>query len=45
MEGPIEFLQGIATDTKYFVGSTVSGAAGALSKVAEATRFSDDNIR
>jgi vacuolar protein sorting-associated protein 13A/C len=33
MEGPIEFIEGIATGTKYFVGSVVGGAAGALSKV------------
>jgi len=37
MEGPIEFLEEIATGTKYFVGSIVVGAAGALSKVTEAT--------
>ncbi|CAF0900458.1 unnamed protein product [Adineta steineri] len=37
MEGPIEFLEGIATGTKYFVGSVVGGAAGALSKVTQAT--------
>ncbi|UJR24151.1 hypothetical protein I4U23_027117 [Adineta vaga] len=36
MEGPMEFLEGIATGTKYFVGSVVGGAAGALSKVTEA---------
>ncbi|CAF1173038.1 unnamed protein product [Adineta ricciae] len=37
MEGPVEFLEGIATGTKYFVGSVIGGAAGALSKVTEAT--------
>jgi vacuolar protein sorting-associated protein 13A/C len=37
MEGPIEFLEGIATGTKNLVGSVVDGAAGALSKVTQAT--------
>ena len=37
MEGPVEFLEGIATGTKYLVGSVVGGAAGALSKVTQAT--------
>ena len=37
MEGPVEFLEGIATGTKTLVGSVVGGAAGALSKVTEAT--------
>jgi hypothetical protein len=36
MEGPIEFLEGIATGTKYLVGSVVGGTAGALSKVTGA---------
>jgi vacuolar protein sorting-associated protein 13A/C len=35
MEGPVEFLEGIATGTKYLLGSVVGGAAGALSKVTE----------
>ncbi len=37
MEGPVEFLEGIATGTKTLVGSVVGGAAGALSKVTGAT--------
>jgi len=37
MEGPIEFFEGIATGTKYFVGSIIGGAAGAISKVTQAT--------
>jgi vacuolar protein sorting-associated protein 13A/C len=36
-EGPVQFLQGIATGTKTLVGSVVGGAAGALSKVTGAT--------
>jgi hypothetical protein len=31
MEGPIEFLEGIATGTRNLFGSVVGGAAGALS--------------
>jgi len=37
MEGPIEFFEGIATGTKYFVGSIIGGAAGAISKVTQST--------
>jgi hypothetical protein len=37
MEGPVEFLEGIATGTKSLVGSVVGGAADAISKVTEAT--------
>ncbi|CAF4893614.1 unnamed protein product, partial [Rotaria sp. Silwood1] len=36
MEGPIEFIEGIATGSKYLLGSVVGGAAGAVSKVTEA---------
>jgi gas vesicle protein len=36
MEGPIEFVEGIATGTKFLLGSVVGGAAGALSKVTGA---------
>jgi vacuolar protein sorting-associated protein 13A/C len=36
MEGPVEFLEGIATGTRNLVGSVVGGAAGALSKVTQA---------
>jgi hypothetical protein len=36
MEGPVEFIEGIATGTKYLLGSVVGGAAGALSKVSGA---------
>lgn len=38
MEGPIEFIEGIATGTKDFLGSVVGGAGGALSKVTGNTR-------
>ena len=37
MEGPIEFIEGIATGTRYLLGSVVGGAAGALSKVTQVT--------
>ncbi|CAF2913787.1 unnamed protein product, partial [Rotaria sp. Silwood2] len=36
MEGPIEFIEGIATGSRYLLGSVVGGAAGAVSKVTEA---------
>jgi vacuolar protein sorting-associated protein 13A/C len=36
MEGPIEFIEGIATGTKFLLGSVVGGAAGALEKVTGA---------
>jgi vacuolar protein sorting-associated protein 13A/C len=36
MEGPIEFIEGIATGTRYLLGSVVGGAAGALQKVSGA---------
>jgi hypothetical protein len=36
MEGPIEFLEGIASGTEHLVGSVVGGAAGALSKITGA---------
>ncbi len=36
MEGPIEFIEGIATGTEYLVGSVVGGAAGAISKITGA---------
>ncbi|CAF1173188.1 unnamed protein product [Rotaria sp. Silwood1] len=32
MERPVEFIEGIATGTKYLVGSIVGGVAEALSK-------------
>ncbi|CAF1457744.1 unnamed protein product, partial [Rotaria sp. Silwood1] len=37
MEGPIEFIEGIATGSRYLLGSVVGGTAGAVSKVTEAT--------
>ncbi|CAF1457697.1 unnamed protein product, partial [Rotaria sp. Silwood1] len=37
MEGPIEFIEGIATGSRYLFGSVVGGTAGAVSKVTEAT--------
>ena len=36
MEGPVQFISGIATGTRNLVGSVVGGAAGALSKVTGA---------
>jgi hypothetical protein len=36
MEGPIEFLEGIATGTEYLLGSVVGGTAGAISKISGA---------
>jgi hypothetical protein len=36
MEGPIEFIEGIATGTEHLVGSVVGGAAGAISKITGA---------
>jgi len=36
MEGPIEFLEGIATGTEHLVGSVVGGTAGAISKISGA---------
>ncbi|CAF4167690.1 unnamed protein product, partial [Rotaria sordida] len=33
MEGPIEFIEGIASGTRHLVGSVIGGAAGAVSKV------------
>ena len=34
MEGPMEFLQGIAKGSRFLFGSVVGGAAGALAKVS-----------
>ncbi|CAF4266353.1 unnamed protein product, partial [Rotaria sordida] len=36
MEGPVEFIEGIATGGRYLLGSVVGGAASAVSKVTEA---------
>jgi len=36
MEGPIEFIEGLATGTQYLVGSVVGGTAGAMSKITGA---------
>ncbi|CAF3740023.1 unnamed protein product, partial [Rotaria sordida] len=33
MEGPIEFIEGIASGTRHLVGSAIGGAAGAVSKI------------
>ena len=33
MEGPIQFIEGIATGARQLVGSAVGGAAGAVSKI------------
>jgi len=33
MEGPIEFIEGVAVGARNLVGSTVGGAAGAVSKI------------
>jgi hypothetical protein len=33
MEGPIEFLEGVATGTQDLLDSVIDGAAGALSKI------------
>ena len=33
MEGPMEFLQGIAKGSRHLVGSVIGGAAGAVAKV------------
>jgi hypothetical protein len=37
MKGSIEFIEGLATGTKYLLGSVVGDAVGALSKVNKAT--------
>jgi vacuolar protein sorting-associated protein 13A/C len=34
MEGPVEFIEGIASGTENLVGSAVGGAAGAVSKIS-----------
>jgi hypothetical protein len=36
MEGPIEFIEGIAVGTRNLVGSAVGGAAGAVAKISGA---------
>jgi vacuolar protein sorting-associated protein 13A/C len=35
MEGPLEFVQGIASGTEHLLGSAVGGAAGAVSKITD----------
>ena len=51
MEGPVEFVAGIATGTRNLLGSVIGGAAGALSKVTQtaskglATLTLDDNYQ
>ncbi|CAF1065734.1 unnamed protein product [Adineta steineri] len=37
MEGPIEFIEGIAIGTRYLLGSVVGGTAGAFAKVTGVT--------
>jgi vacuolar protein sorting-associated protein 13A/C len=37
MEGPVEFVEGVATGTKDLLSSVIGGAADALSKVTQST--------